>query len=112
MVRIAFVDLTFNWPPVGGCWVDLKEIAERLVRAGHEVELFAPRFQEYYPRGSVEGSLPFKVNTIPFNRFTFSIYLTGPRFQKALERFQPDLVYLGDGYFMKGALLPYLQRWP
>lgn len=112
MARIAFIDLTFNWPPVGGCWVDIKEIAERLVRAGHEVELFAPRFQEYYPRGSVEGSLPFKVNTIPFNRFTFNIYLAGPRFQKALERFQPDLVYLGDGYFMKGALLPYLQKWP
>jgi len=112
MARIAIVDLTFNWPPVGGCWVDLKEIADRLVLAGHHVELFAPSFQDYYPRGKVEVDLSFPVHTIPFNRFTFNAYQVGSRFRKALRDFQPDLVFVGDGYHMKGAILPYLQEWP
>lgn len=112
MARIAVVDLTFNWPPVGGCWVDLKEIADRLVRAGHRLELFVPRFQDYYPRGKVETDLSFPVHPIPFNRFTYNIYLVGRRLQKALRAFGPDLVFVGDGYFMKGALLPYLAEWP
>jgi len=112
VARIAIVDLTFNWPPVGGCWVDLKEIADRLVRAGHEVRLFVPRFQDYYPRGRVESELAFDVSPIAFNRFTYNIYQVGRRFQKALRSYQPDVVYVGDGYFMKGALLPYLSEWP
>lgn len=111
MTRIALVDLTFNWPPVGGCWVDLKEIADRLVHAGHEVQLFVPRFQDYYPRGMVEMELSFPVNRIAFNRFSYNIYQVGSRFQKALRRYQPDVVFVGDGYFMKGALLPYLREW-
>lgn len=112
MAKIAIVDLTFNWPPVGGCWVDLKEIAERWVKAGHTVRLFVPEFQRYYPRGRVEMDLAFEVQRIAFNRFTYNIYQVGPRFQRALRAYQPDLVYVGDGYFMKGAILPYLQQWP
>lgn len=112
MSRIAILDLTFNWPPVGGCWVDLKEIADRLVKAGHNVQLFVPRFQDYYPRGKVNGELSFPVCSIPFNRFTYNVYCVGHRIRKALKEFSPDNVFLGDGYFMKGALLPYLRDWP
>jgi len=97
---------------VGGCWGELKEIADRLVGAGHQVELFVPNFQDYYPRGKVESELSFPVHPISFNRFTYNIYLVGSRFQKALRAFEPDVVLVGDGYFMKGALLPYLQQWP
>jgi len=111
--RIAAVDLTFNWPPVGGSWVDVKEILSRLAGMGHQVTLFCPHWERYYPRGRIDESrLPFRVVKIPFNRFTFNAPMAGRRFRRAIEAFHPDVVFLGDGYFMKGALLPYLSRWP
>ncbi len=112
MARIAFVDLLFNWPPAGGSWVDVREVALRLARAGHCVELFVPRFQKYYPRGRVDEDPGFPVHGIPCNRFTYNVYTLGRRLTRALEAFAPDAVFLCDGYFMKGALLPYLTRWP
>jgi glycosyltransferase involved in cell wall biosynthesis len=112
MARIAFVDLLFNWPPAGGSWVDVRQVAAGLSRAGHTVELFVPRFQDYYPRGRIEEDPGFVVHGIQCNRFTYNVYTFGKRLTRALESFSPDVVFLGDGYFMKGALLPYLTRWP
>lgn len=110
--KIAFVDLTFNWPPVGGCWVDLKEIMSRLPRYGYDVKLFVPDWQDYYPRGRVTEDLPFPVEKVPFNRFTFNVREVRKRFRRKIDEFGADLVFLGDGYFMKGALLPALRDLP
>jgi glycosyltransferase involved in cell wall biosynthesis len=103
--RIACVDLTFNWPPVGGCWIDTYHVLKGLQERGAQVQLFMPDFQRYYPRGKVEGELPFPHTRIRFNRFTFNYAAVIKRFRKAVEAFQPDLILLTDGYFMKNHLM-------
>lgn len=108
--RIAFVDLTFNWPPVGGCWVDFKEICARLSGRGFETKLFTPLWTDYYPRGHIEGDLPFPVERIPFSRFTFNAYHVRKRFGRAVEAWKPDFVFLGDGYHLKPHLLDHFSR--
>lgn len=104
-LRIAFVDLTFNWPPVGGCWIDTHHLIRGLQNRGAEVTLFTPQFQTYYPRGDIKADLPYPVVKIPFNRFTFRFNKVIKRFGKKVRRFKPDLVFITDGYHMKNHLL-------
>lgn len=93
--------------------MDEKEVLSRLVRRGHEVTLFCPHWEQYYPRGRVDDAkLPFRVVRIPFNRFTFNAPVARRRFRRAVEDFRPHLVFLGDGYFLKGALIPCFRPWP
>lgn len=103
--RIAFIDLTFNWPPVGGCWIDAHHVINGLKERGADVCLFAPNFQTYYPRGDIRESLPFESVRIPFNRFTFNFQTVIKRFRRTVNRFNPDLIFILDGYFMKNHLL-------
>ncbi|MBD3268304.1 glycosyltransferase [bacterium] len=104
-LKIAFVDLTFNWPPVGGCWIDVHHVLKGFQQRGAAVKLFAPDFQEYYPRGSVRTELPYPVELIRFNRYTFHFKNVIQRFRKAVEAFQPDRIFIADGYHMKNHLL-------
>ncbi|MFC1734805.1 glycosyltransferase [Candidatus Hydrogenedentota bacterium] len=101
MARIAIVDIMFHWPPIGGAWVDLANVITGLQERGNEVKLFAPDFPEYFQRGRIEGELPFEYETIPFNRFSFNFITAPKRFRQAVDKFQPDYVMMGDGYFMK-----------
>ena len=59
MSRIAAIDLLFHWPPLGGSVVDMKEVLTRLARE-HDVRLFVPQFGGAFPRGQIEGPLPFE----------------------------------------------------
>ncbi len=108
--RIAFIDLTFNWPPVGGCWVDLMQICSRLQDRGFETKLFVPVWTDYYPRGHIEGDLPFPVEKIHFSRFTFNAYHLRKRFGQAVGEWTPDFVFLGDGYHLKPHLLDHFSK--
>jgi glycosyltransferase involved in cell wall biosynthesis len=108
--RIAFVDLTFNWPPVGGCWVDLKEVVAGLSKRGFGAKLFVPVWTDYYPRGHIEEELPFPVEKIHFSRFTFNAYHLRKRFGRSVREWNPDLVFLGDGYHLKPHLLDCFSR--
>lgn len=103
--RIACVDLTFNWPPVGGCWIDTYHVLQGLQERGAEVTLFVPEFKTYYPRGDIREDLPFPTVRIPFNRYTFNFATVMKRFGHAVSSHRPDLVFLTDGYFMKNHLL-------
>lgn len=103
--KIAFVDLTFNWPPVGGCWIDSYNVIKGCQDRGAEVRLFVPNFQTYYPRGLIAEEVPFPVESIPFNRYTFNFNTIMKRFKRAVERYSPDLIFLMDGYQMKNHLL-------
>lgn len=103
--RVAFIDLTFNWPPVGGCWIDAYHVIDGLQRRGAEVCLFTPDYQEYYPRGDVREPLPFPHQAIPFNRYSFHFAQVIQRFQEAVNAFDPELIFLMDGYQMKNHLL-------
>ncbi len=103
--KILFIDLTFNWPPVGGCWVDAYHVIAGLKDRGADVALLCPDFQDYYPRGDVREPLPFDLIKVPFNRFTFNGPVVLRRFRQIVEAERPDIVFLMDGSFMKGPLL-------
>ena len=103
--RIAFVDLTFNWPPVGGCWIDTHHVIQGLQNRGAETCLFCPEFKEYYPRGEIQQELPYPIVKIPFNRYTFNFAQVMKRFKHRVNEFQPDLIFLMDGYQMKNHLM-------
>lgn len=103
--RLAFVDLTFNWPPVGGCWIDAHHVIQGLQARGAEVCLFTPDFREYYPRGDVRVALPYPHAAIPFNRYTYNYAAVMKRFRARVDAFQPDLIFVLDGYHMKTPLL-------
>ncbi len=108
--RIAFIDLLFNYPPTGGSWVDVYEVASRLQKKGHEVCLFLPDFTRYTNRGVIKGNLPFPVKHINFSKFSFNRYTVPQRFMQALDEFKPDYVFMGDGYFLKPFLVNYLSK--
>lgn len=104
-MRIAVVDLLFNWPPDGGARVDVKEVAERLARH-HQVRLFVPDHPLHFPRGRIEGEMACEIERVPFNRFTFNLVQVPARFRAALERYRPDAVFVTDGWYLK----PWLVR--
>lgn len=103
--RIAFVDLTFNWPPAGGCWIDVHHIIKGLQERGAEVKLFTPYFWTYYPRGVTKDPMPYPVEKIPFTRYSFHFKNVIKKFRQRVETFQPDLIFVTDGYHMKTHLL-------
>jgi glycosyltransferase involved in cell wall biosynthesis len=99
-MRIAVVDMVFNWPPDGGGRVDVKEVFCRLAKH-HEVRLFAPRYTDMLPRGQVVGDVGFDVETIPFTSLSFNRWGVVRRFREALDRYCPDIVFVTDGWHMK-----------
>jgi len=110
MAKIAICDLLFTWPPDGGARVDVKEIAQRLARH-HEVRLFVPDYPACpFPRGIASGSFGFSITRIPFNHLTFSAPFLGKRFAEAVEEFQPDRVWVTDGWFLKPYLILGLKK--
>jgi len=109
MARIAVIDLLFHWPPLGGSRVDLKEVFER-VGQHHTVRLFVPDFQEIYPRGRIEGDLPFEVTKVPFSTWSFNAATVARRFREVIAAFRPDHLFVGDGWFIKFSLVRALAR--
>lgn len=99
-MRIAVLDLVFNWPPDGGGRVDVQEVFSRLAKR-HQVKLFAPYYRDLLPRGRIEGDVGFEVETIPFTARTFTRWGVVRRFREALDRYCPDLVFITDGWHMK-----------
>src|SRR3990172_9858321 len=110
--KIAFIDLLFHWPPTGGSWLDLNEVASGIQKRGFEVKLFVPSFDEYFPRGKIKGGLSFPVKRIPFNRFTFNFVSLTRRMKKFVDEFDPDFLFLSDGYFLKPYLSKAFQNYP
>ena len=100
MKKLAVVDLMFRWPPDGGARVDLKEVVSRLAKH-YDVRVFAPRVDCIIPRGVIEESLAFDVETIPFTPGEFTGPKVASRFRDKLDRFNPDLIMLADGFYMK-----------
>jgi len=111
MKKLAILDLMFNWPPDGGARVDLKEVAERLA-AHYEIILFAPEINCVIERGRVSDDLPFKVKTLPFNLSEFTGQEVKRRFAKALKEFNPDIVFIGDGYYLRPWLAEAAENYP
>src|SRR3989338_10251956 len=103
MAKIAFICLTFHWPPLGGAWIDEREVLSRLSKI-HDVTLIVTEYQRFFPRGRIEGNMPFKVKKIPFNTLTFNFYNVSERIAKTVREIDPDYVIFGE----RGILKPYI----
>lgn len=112
-MRIALVDLLFSWPPHGGADVDLFQTASELQRSGHDVHLFVATEENSWERGTVDvEALPFPATSVPIT----GPRLNGPAFGQAtaklVDHWQPDVVFIGDGFFLKPFVIKALNHYP
>jgi len=110
MSRIALIDLTFHWPPTAGSYVDLKEMACRTVLAGHEVKLFVPHFDKYFPRGVISQPLPIEMEILEFDEATFNFETLPGKFRERIEIYKPDVIFVNDGTYLKPFVINILAR--
>lgn len=110
-MRIAFVDLLFSWPPRGGASVDLYHTATELECAGHTVHLFGLRDPESWERGVFDPeALPFGATRLDLQPGQLHRVHTPARLAELVDTWGPDLVIVGDGFFLKPYLILALQH--
>lgn len=112
-MRIAFVDLFFSRPPHGGGDVDMFHVVSGAQAMGHEVCLFAARDGETWERGRVDASTtPFPVRVLPFAGTEFRAEAVAAAFQREVDAWRPDAVFLGQGFQMKPYAALALRHYP
>ena len=105
-MRIAFVDHFFSWPPRGGADADLFHVASGVQSLGHEVRLFVATCPEALDRGGVDvDQVPFPVSTLAFSRRAFNRRTLPARIRRAVDEWEPDIVLVCDGFFLKPYVL-------
>ncbi|MBN1879348.1 glycosyltransferase family 4 protein [bacterium] len=111
MKKLAVIDLMFNWPPDGGARIDLKETLVRLAPY-FDVVVLVPRIDCIVSRGLVIGELPFQVEPIPFTEKEFNGHTIVTRFRAALDRINPSVVFLADGFYLKPWVAQAIRDYP
>ena len=109
-MKIAIVDLLFNWPPDGGARTDVREVAERLARR-HDVRLFVPCYQRFFPRGRIDREFGFEVELLPFRTRNFNAWMIGRKLRRAVGAWGADHVYMTDGWYLKPRVFHALRQW-
>ncbi|MFP4171375.1 MAG: glycosyltransferase family 4 protein [Candidatus Hydrogenedentota bacterium] len=95
-MRIAFVDLTFSWPPVGGAQVDLYHTIAGLQRAGHDVHLFAPALSGRWRQAAIQPEqLPFPATAVELASRQETGRAVAERFHAEAAPWKPNLVFIG-----------------
>jgi len=92
--------------------VDIREVAIRLQKMGHEVRMFVPHFETFFPRGRILQDPGFEYEKIPFNRLSLNAWNVGRAFRKRISQYHPDIVFLTDGYSLKPYLSEALAEYP
>lgn len=112
-MRLAFVDLVFSWPPLGGAPLDLYYTMSGLQDIGHEVRLFYASQTENWLLDPVrEERLPFKAVSVPFARSETTPENMGARFRQEIDAWKPDIVFQCFGFFMKPYITLALSHYP
>ncbi len=112
-MRIALIDLLFSWPPHGGADVDVYHVAQELSRLGYDAHVFFARDASCWERGRADTtSLPFPSSRLDFSEGEFTASSVVSRFQKSMQRFEPDVIVLAQGYFLKPFLIHGLSAYP
>ena len=101
-MRISLVDLLFSWPPNGGADVDLYNLATGLVRAGHDVQVVVVNDGDSWERGAIHsGHFTFSLLGVSGTGHHFNRNRLPGRIREAVDTWNPDVVFLGDGFLMK-----------
>lgn len=112
-MRLAFVDVVFSWPPLGGAPLDLYYTMKGLQEIGHEVRLFYGSQPENWLLDPVqEERLPFKAEAVPLTRAETTPETMGARFRDAIDAWRPDVVFQCFGFFMKPYITLALSQYP
>ena len=101
-MRLAFVDLVFSWPPLGGAPADLYYTIQGLEALGHDVHLFFAACEENWDRGALDpDALPFPATRLDFPAGMFNPEHVPGTFRTAIDAWQPDVVFVCFGFFLK-----------
>ncbi len=101
-MRISLVDLLFSWPPNGGADVDLYNLATGLTRAGHDVQVVVVNDANSWERGAIHsGHFSFSLLGVSGTGRNFHRKRLPARIREAVDMWNPDVVFLGDGFLMK-----------
>ena len=112
-MKLAFVDLVFSWPPLGGAPLDLYQTMVGLQQLGHNVKLFFAADKDNWNRGEMPpGSLPFDSQRLDFGLDTFTPEHLPARFREAVDGWRPDVVFVCFGFFMKPFVTKALAGYP
>ncbi len=99
-MRIAFCDLHFHWPPIGGGMGHMKEIMNRTV-VQHKAKLFVLDWPYFFPRGKIDdplGEIKIEYEHISPGRFGFFPNRIARLFFRQVLEYKPDLIFLGAGH--------------
>lgn len=100
-MKIAFIDQSFNWPPRGGSWVDLRETAIRLQQMGDEVRIFTPLLTRWHvPGGKIDQDPGVPVTTIPMSLAQFNFQTAPKMIHHEVMAWKPDCIMVGNTYFL------------
>ena len=112
-MRIAVIDLLFSWPPHGGADVDVYHITRELRALKHDARVFFARETDGWERGQADPeSLPFPAERLDFPAGTLDSASAASRFLEALRPFDPEVVLLTQGYFLKVPIIHALSDYP
>lgn len=109
--RIAAIDLLFSWPPDSGARIDLKEILQRM-QADYEVKLFILDYSGRPFAGNMEESVPFPVEIISSGRYSYYSKNFLQALRKAVQNFEPHIVFIADSWHIKPYLCKALEEYP
>jgi len=111
-VRIVLIDMMFSWPPHGGADVDAYHVAIGLQALGHQVKLVGCWSAGTWERGDfTPASLPFAAARVEFPHGIRSTADLDPLVRET-DAFRPDVVLVGDSFFLKPALILRLATYP
>lgn len=101
-MRISLVDLLFSWPPNGGADVDLYNVATGLTQAGHDVQVVVVNDPNSWERGAIHsGHFSFSLLGVHGGGRNFHRKRLPERIREAVDMWNPEVVFLGDGFLMK-----------
>lgn len=110
-MRIAFVDLVYSWPPLGGAPLDLHHTILGLNRLGHDVHLFFGTDPQRWDRGTLDTKdLPFPATRIEFSEEEFTPDRVAPAYREAVDSWEPDVVFICFAFFMKPFIIDALSH--
>ena len=112
-MRLAFIDIVFSWPPLGGAPLDLYYTMSGLQALGHDVHLFYASDPENWRLEPVaRDALPFPSTELACPHGASTPETTAQRFREGVDAWGPDVVFQCFGFFTKPYVTMALAHYP
>ncbi|MBN1551765.1 glycosyltransferase family 4 protein [bacterium] len=112
-MKIAFADQSFHWPPTGGSWIDVREIARNLISAGMETRIFTPVCTRWnIPGGQILSDPGVPVETFDVTRENYNAKFLPVLFREKIHHWNPDAVIISNTFYLAPSLISALCDFP